>query len=198
MLYAVCGFIVDVSDINNEEVTRFFKLINADDILNSAVGAFLGFGASMVVEAIVLTRRKKKSIKNVIAELESILGGLEKDLYNEIFKDKTNVNVEAITDWGGVINKIKGLAYVIYLPIWNAVLQTGDVLEFKNEKYFEDLVWVYTKLNKLQLLIDNYGEEYDEKKAKRILRLYLDIYNALHNKTCEEYCSSLKSAFPEI
>lgn len=198
MLYAICGFIVDIADVKNQTFASFFKLIKAEEIVNSAMGAFLGFGASILVEAIVLSRRKKKSIKNVIAELESILGGLQKDIYDEFFYGIDNPDVSMINDWSKPINKIKGLEYVIYLPIWNAVLQTGDVLEFKNEKYFEDLVWVYANLNKLQMLIDNFGDEDNPKKAERIFKLYLNIHKALNDESCKEYCRSLKSAFPQI
>lgn len=194
MMYAVGGFIVNLSNITNENIVKFFSLIKADDILNSAIGAFLGFGASILVETIFLSRRKKKSIVNVIAELESILDGLKQELYVIFFKDE-NIKV---TDWNEVSKKIISLAHVIYLPIWNTILQTGDVLEFKNEKYFDELIWLYTKLNKLQIMIDDYGDVYNKEKSENILNLYHEIYKALNLKTDDHYCEQLKKTFANL
>ena len=53
------------------------------------------------------------------------------------------------------------MVYIIYLPIWETVLQTGDVLEFKDKTYFDTMIFIYTKIYRLKALIEFYykGEQ---------------------------------------
>lgn len=53
------------------------------------------------------------------------------------------------------------MVYIIYLPIWETVIQTGDILEFKDKSYFDTMIFVYTKIYRLKALIESYykGEQ---------------------------------------
>lgn len=147
--------------------------ISTADIINSAIGAFFGMITSLMLEKLLESNNKKKSIDNIIAELESIRNGLNEQIINklptEYCQEITNgiqQSIEIDADLLEQINgNIKDLAYVIYVPIWETVLQTGDILEFKEKKYFEELIRLYTKIYKLKALIDDY---YNEKEVNAV------------------------------
>lgn len=154
-----------------EDDSDIFFGISLKDIINSAIGAFLGFGASLILEQIATSANKRKSINNIVAELESVRDGIresiisfipdsiKRDISNGLLTEefeKENKIVLEILD-----KKIKEIVYVIYLPIWETVLQTGDILEFKDKPYFDTMIFVYTKIYRLKALIEFYykGEQ---------------------------------------
>lgn len=138
--------------------------ISSADIINSAIGAFFGMITSLMLEKFLESISKRKSIDNIIAELKSIRNGLNKQIISKLpptylqeHLNNSQGNIEIPVSVLKEIHKnIKDLAYVIYVPIWETVLQTGDILEFKEKKYFEDMIRMYTKIYKLKVLIDDY------------------------------------------
>lgn len=158
---------VEMTTISGDFEQKKTDAINWADIVNTAFGAFLGFGFSLLLEAQVTKENKKKSINNIIAELSQIYDGIEQIIlssYNEelsaIF-DKGNHNIsdnekEKLYIFDG---KVRSMAHVIYLPIWDTLIQTGYLLEFKDEKYFEGLIKIYTLMIRLQKLIDLYHDD---------------------------------------
>lgn len=173
--------------------------ISTADIINSAIGAFFGMITSLMLEKFLESNNKKKSIDNIIAELESIRNGLNEQIISKLpaenCQEITNgiqQSIEIDADLLEQINgNIKDLAYVIYVPIWETVLQTGDILEFKEKKYFEELIRLYTKIYKLKALIDDH---YNEKEVnvvsiKKIIIECLELNVMFTNR--EFYISKL-------
>lgn len=164
--------------------------ISLADIINSAIGAFFGMITSLMLEKIVDSNQKKKTIDNIISELLSIKNGIHsqiiKNLTPEIIQialSKSNYEISIANEIIELIDSnIKDMSYVIYVPIWETVLQTGDILEFKNKNYFEELILIYTKIYKIKILIDNYYEEktVDFKQILIIIRECIEL-NQLFN-----------------
>lgn len=172
-----------------EEDNSLFWGISLKDIINSAIGAFLGFGASLILEKRTTSANKRKSINNIISELQSVRDGIRESIIvlipdkmkNAIYK---NLLVEG-TDWEirGILEridkKIIEMAYVIYLPIWENVLQAGDILEFKDKPYFDAMICVYTKIYRLKAIIESYYNEnqndMDLERLTVILKECLDL-----------------------
>lgn len=145
--------------------------ISLKDIINSAIGAFLGFGASLILEQMATSANKRKSINNIVAELETVRDGIRESVISFIPDSiKSNISnnllLEELSGEKKVVlerldKKIREMVYIIYLPIWETVIQTGDILEFKEKSYFETMIFVYTKIYRLRALIESYykGEQ---------------------------------------
>lgn len=145
--------------------------ISLKDIINSAIGAFLGFGASLILEQMATSANKRKSINNIVAELESVRDGIRESVISFIPDSiKSDISNNLLTEEFERENKlvlekldkkIKEMVYIIYLPIWETVLQTGDILEFKDKTYFDTMIFIYTKIYRLRALIEFYykGEQ---------------------------------------
>lgn len=152
-----------------EDDNDFFFGISLKDIINSAIGAFLGFWASLVLQKRATSANKRKSINNIIAELETIRDGirgsviafipdsLKSDISNNLLVEEVREDKKAVI--GRIDKKIREMVYVIYLPIWETVLQTGDILEFKDQPYFDTMILIYTKIYRLKALIESYYKE---------------------------------------
>lgn len=157
---------VEITAITDDFEQEKGDSINWADIVNTAFGAFLGFGFSLLLEAKVTKENKKKSINNIIAELSQIYNGIEQIVlsnYDEelsaIFdKEKLNISDDEKEKLCIFDEKVRSMAHVIYLPIWDTLIQTGYLLEFKDEKYFEELIKIYTLMIRLQKLIDLYHD----------------------------------------
>lgn len=171
----------DVCVENNEQEKLeddrdIFFGISLKDIINSAIGAFLGFGTSLILEQMATSANKKKSINNIVAELETVRDGIRESIISfipdSLKSDISNNLLEGkLSGEKGVMleeldKKIREMVYVIYLPIWETVLQTGDILEFKNKPYFNTMIFVYTKIYRLKALIESYY-----KRDKNVLEL---------------------------
>jgi len=107
-------------------------LLNASGIFNACLGAFVGFFLSTSLQDWLRRRHRKKCIVNIALEL--------KDIKNTIQKCK-----DAITPV---------LSYAIYTPIWEAVVGNGDILELKEEPYYDDLFLAYGHISKLSKMED--------------------------------------------
>jgi hypothetical protein len=107
-------------------------LFNASDIFNTALGAFIGLFLSMFLENRLSRRRRKKCIVNIALELNDI-----KNLIKNHLNDSTPT-----------------LSYAIYTPIWETVIGNGDILELKNEAYYDDIFLVYGQISKLSKMED--------------------------------------------
>ena len=72
-------------------MNKLTEEISIFDVINSAIGAFLGFGSSLFLEKILVSSRKKTSIQNIVAELTSIRDGLRKTIIDSIEKDLVEI-----------------------------------------------------------------------------------------------------------
>lgn len=183
LIFNIGKYDVDCKRVNAQENTEvcleekvegdsdIFFGISLKDIINSAIGAFLGFGASLILEQMATSANKKKSINNIVAELETVRDGIREsvisfipdsiksDISNNLLAEKFRGENKIVLE--RLDKKIREMVYVIYLPIWETVLQTGDILEFKDKPYFDTMIFVYTKIYRLKALIESYykGEQ---------------------------------------
>ena len=189
--------------INNlEDMPRSVKIIfGLSDFANTAIGALLGFGASLLLENYLIDSNKEKAIDNIATEMTQMCLYIFK-IYSKDRKiaDK-QVSCEEIkmllckfddrikgpqdnfkynkdTDSKGLSRLKKRVVhcrYTIYLPIWDSVLQNGDLLRFKDKGYFECLINIYTRLNKFKAQIDAFDSSINEEELFLFLfELYSD------------------------
>lgn len=148
-IYAIAGAIYDLTGLCNDTATAIFGKLNLSDIVGSIAGAFLGFGASLIIENIIISKRKKKSINNIVAEIKPILDTLRnairmsKELQEKIACGEKYDSIKK--NYGKELENLayilrQKLSYTIYTPIWETILQNGDLLEFKDEDYFDELI----------------------------------------------------------
>ena len=126
-----------------ENLLEVIKTINIEisltDIINSAIGAFFGMVTSLMLEKRISSHRKRTSIKNIVSELISIRDGIKNaiidntpsSLKEKLLKNKkASLSPEEKNVLKSLADNIYDMAFVIYVPIWETVLQTGDILEF--------------------------------------------------------------------
>lgn len=177
LIYCICAAIVKYSKCENVVLTFLFGF---DDIANTAVGALLGFGASLFLENYLVDKSKEKAVSKLIDEILSIdeimskvlspeitimVNGEVKKYANEQLKDCLNaLSVESVKN-DKYIECIKILesriidaTNTIYMPIWDSVLQNGDLLKFKDKGYFDLLIRIYTRIVAMRELINNYHQ----------------------------------------
>lgn len=204
-LYAISGFVYKLTGSQNEKLNIFYSAMSSGEVVGSTAGAFLGFGASLIIESIIISWRKRKSIANIISEIKSVLAKIDGELRlsdklkNKIqdweknriqdWKGKDLINAfdeDEKTEWNTATRVVNKLAYEIYLPIWDTILQNGDLLEFKNHSYFKGLIEVYKDLKKLQNLIDMVFEissesEDVDSKLLEIMTSYYKLHRDLES-----------------
>lgn len=127
------------------------------DIVNTAIGAFLGFVFGYLLEMIIESKKRQNSIKNLKIELNDILNTLKNHKNNKC-----------------VLNDY-------HTPIWEAVKGSGDILSYIKKPYYEQLIIVYSKIENLQDIEKN-ADENDvnfEHVMKKIVKKRNDTYKAL-------------------
>lgn len=166
--------------------------ISLKDIINSAIGAFLGFGTSLILEQMATSANKRKSINNIVAELETVRDGIREsvisfipdsiknDISNNLLAEELKGENKLLLE--RLDKKIREMVYIIYLPIWETVLHTGDILEFKDKPYFDTMIFVYTKIYRLKALIESYYKgEQNVLELTVILKECLDLDEVFSN-----------------
>lgn len=127
------------------------------DIINTAIGAFLGFVFGFLLEMIIENTKRQKSIKNIKIELIDILDTLEncKDDYM-------------------VLNNF-------YTPIWDTVLGTGDILSYIKKPYYKKLIMIYSHIIYLKDLEKSANEKAPDfiQKMNLIIERRRKIYEEL-------------------
>ena len=182
-----------------EDDSDVFFGISLKDIINSAIGAFLGFGTSIILEQMATSANKRKSINNIVAELETVRDGiresvisfipdsLKNDISNNLLAEELSGEKRVALE--RLDKKIREMVYIIYLPIWETVIQTGDILEFKDKSYFDTMIFVYTKIYRLKALIESYYKgEQNVLELTVILKECLDldaVFSDPHNSIAE-------------
>lgn len=127
------------------------------DIINTAIGAFLGFVFGFLLEMIIENQKRQNSIENIKIELNDILITLEKT------KDDFTV-----------LNNF-------YVPVWNAVLYTGDILSYIKKPYYKQLIMIYSKiiyLNNLESKVDEKDNNFNENMSL-IIKTRRDLYDRI-------------------
>ncbi len=184
LLVVISFFVLNhykITDIIILKISSYLKSndIQAKDVIVSAIGAFFGMGASLLLEQLLISSKKKNSIRNIVAELISIRDGINSEIVELLSDDLKSTIVskecevvfdETQSNYKSIVHNIYDLAFVLYIPIWETFVQTGYILEFKNKKYFEELILTYTKIYKLQNMINAfYCNSIDEGKAVSLI-----------------------------
>lgn len=185
--------------------------LSAADIINSAIGAFLGVGSTLLTEALLVSFNKKKSINNIILEIISVKEGVSEEItssvsvtlkkclsryctYSDALTSMGTFSDTDIQEIDSISRRLLLIKYVIYIPIWESVSQNGDLLRFKNKKYFEELILVYTRIYKIQSLVNDYEyNEGDYEVPWIILRECLELEHLLSNDGAHELFSLINS-----
>lgn len=117
------------------------------EILLTVVGAFLGFGGALLAEGIVRRRQRMRSIHNVVDELNSLLTALDGvwPTPDALRGPHRLAAIEAL---------VRALAHRIHLPIWDSLVGTGDILEFRTKDFFDSLIGIYGRVLELRSRVD--------------------------------------------
>ena len=183
--YSVGCVIVSHTSTANRTLSIIFGFA---EISTTAVGALLGFGASLFLQNYFNILGKKKAISNIISEMANMV-----------------VLIELIND-NNDFDYIKKSKNRIYIPIWDSVLQNGDLLMFKDEDYFEPLIAVYTVIISIKSKVDTFGgrrEDFNDfikefnmecQELKNQLNKFTDSDKNINNEYMREY-SKIKSLY---
>jgi len=98
--------------------------ISLGDILNSFIGAFFGFGLTLLIELIVSSLNKRS------LRIQSLL----------------NLKVELTDIKEAIDNSCNEDTLIIDIPIWETFVQSGGVFLFSRKKYYLDLLRTYSKI----------------------------------------------------
>ena len=159
------------------------EFISIGGIIETTIGAFLGFGSAILTEKLISDSEKKKTISNIIDELIAYKHDL-----GELIIPSLKINLEAdhfelqpyeieIIDSSGEKKRIltclndfpKRMVYSFYTPIWDTTVETGDILEFKDNDYFNDLIVVYSNIKKLNSLVESYYNRIDDSSSEDMI-----------------------------
>ena len=189
-LYCIGCIIVSKTENSPAWLTNIFS---GGDIANTAVGALLGFGASLFLENYIIGLNRERAIDNIVAEIKAMEKLISKGFSDnfkkngsyvqdadirELFKaydNKKAYEEKYINALEKMILKINKLRYAIYIPIWDSVLQNGDLLYFKNKDYFDSLIKVYTYIIKIKNLIDGFETVSKQGDFDNIKIIYKEI-----------------------
>lgn len=149
----------------------------AEELLITFLGAFLGYISAIIVEKKISKKRSKDFIYNIIIELINIKNSLEEKTVNSKSLDKDCKSVPS------------PFAHSVYTPIWDTIIQTGDIIGLKDEKYYDELISVYGAIKHWtrceDWLSENYyklSEEQISEKIREIVFVRNDIYSILSGK----------------
>ena len=137
-------------------------------LLYSFIGAFAGFGLTLLIEVIVSTiknhRTRKYFLQCFSIELKSVL-------------NKTDI---AITDQA-----------IIEVPTWETFVNSGSLLLFHKKKYFQSLISTYTTVKELAALeketqVDSQTMEMLKQKRKETKNKIETLFNEIKVKVDEQ------------
>lgn len=149
----------------------FFSL---GELAYTTLGALLGFGASIFVENSIQTRERRKAIDNIVDEvvqqIKNISTFFQADSYDNEFEQKDidsfikslsapkasfDKSIDPIVE--AIIKRVENSYQYIYIPIWESVLQNGNLLTFRSFDFFDSLIKTYNRI----ILIKNKIESFN-------------------------------------
>ncbi len=211
LAYSIAGVVINSLDVSEGIKSKFIFGDMAGQLVVTAIGALLGFGASLFLENYFVKRSKEKAIDNIVAEMstmsalldraftvlneylseymENIKGKIDKMTEDEKkvkIDDMIEEEVKVLIDCDEFRKRLNKaghrlLGIKIYIPIWDSILQNGDLLKFKDKPYFNALIAYYTVLISIKQSIDGSQNSlsFDE-----VLSSFLE-YKTLLEKTNE-------------
>lgn len=172
-------------------IVSFFISIDCHQILYTFLGAFLGFFIPFLVQKENEKRKKKKIINNIFRELSGIKNKLDisiiipfeemdNDLINQI-REKYIIEIYLREDLKTRLiecyDNISEVCLELYVPIWDALVATGDVIEFKDECYFDDMLQVYTHTKVIFNIVSfqSASSLSDKIKLEKVLKIIKEV-----------------------
>lgn len=152
-------------------IWNFILSIDLREILYAAIGAFFGFWLALILEKNSERKSKEElietSLKNLIIELKEI----EEALKN------SNANQKLIID----------------IPIYEASVQSGNILVFVEKKYYIDLLKTYSSIKMLirkeeQMSAANSNQLDLEMRSQSRMEFRISVQN-----TIEEFLNSVEN-----
>lgn len=192
VIFLYCIGCIIVSKTENSPIW-LSNIFSGADIANTAIGALLGFGASLFLENYVIGLNRASAIDNIVAEIKAMESLISKGFSDNIkknggyyhdadisalfkaFDDKRAYDGKYVDALEKMVIKIDKLRYALYIPIWDSVLQNGDLLQFKNKEYFDSLIKVYTYILKIKSLIDDFESSSAKNNFFNINIIYKEI-----------------------
>ena len=158
-------------------------LLVLEEFAYTALGALFGFGSSLILENVILKISKKKAFTNLVEEIIQMiieLHALRKKLLspceiiqiagNQVERNDIEANADSLIK---IFRNIKYYKDTIYFPIWESILQNGDLLYFREENYFNSLIKVYTRLIKIKHMIDDHNV--DESNVEEVFNYLISL-----------------------
>lgn len=172
-------------------IVSFFIRIDNYQILYTFLGAFFGFFIPFLVQKENEKRKKKKIINNIFRELSGIKNKLDisiiipfeemdNDLINQI-REKYIIEIYLREDLKTRLiecyDNISEVCLELYVPIWDALVATGDVIEFKDECYFDDMLQVYTHTKVIFNIVSfqSASSLSDKIKLEKVLKIIKEV-----------------------
>lgn len=135
--------------------------------------------------------KKKKIINNIFRELSGIKNKLDisiiipfeemdNDLINQI-REKYIIEIYLREDLKTRLiecyDNISEVCLGLYVPIWDALVATGDVIEFKDECYFDDMLQVYTHTKVIFNIVSfqSASSLSDKIKLEKVLKIIKEV-----------------------
>jgi hypothetical protein len=133
--------------IINKVTTRDMDI---DGLFNSVVGAFLGFGLALIVQAIATFYVNQKMMKRTISNLTSEI----KIIYDDL-----------------LINKERKSKAFYDIPMWETVMSAGNFLHFIKKNYYGEIIQFYSTISYLNKIEGVENIEKVIEKRKEVLNL---------------------------
>lgn len=169
-----------------------FESININELFYAVLGAFWGFFIPFMAQKMIEKKNRKKIINNIFGELLGIKNKLHREIINPLENmddnliDQIRKNTYIATMRLSRDQKLRlidcydmitGVCLELYVPIWDALVATGDVTEFKDEDYFNDMLQVYThtKIIFNTVTLQLTSSLSDEIKLDRILKIIKEV-----------------------
>lgn len=141
----------------------FFLNIELYEILYASIGAFLGFFFAFLAGKSIDRHKRMQAIDNIKKELLALKQYIDHAILNDSRLTGVVAIIKARKDNGeitisgkeaeGIHEIISTIAYNIYIPIWETILFSGGILDFKDEEYFDELIEVYNSIKRLSNLV---------------------------------------------
>lgn len=177
------------------DAPQFFEsFFSLGELAYTTLGALLGFGASIFVENSIQTRERRKAIYNIVDEVVqqiiNISSFFDAESYSNKFEQKDidafieslyapkatfDKTVDPIVE--AIIKRVEKSYQFIYIPIWESVLQNGNLLTFRNFNYFDSLIKTYNRIIQIKNKIESFDKR-DCEDIKEQIKFIRDFYNS--------------------
>ena len=148
-------------------IVEFILTIDLREIFYAAVGAFLGFWLAIVLEKSSTRKKEIETIRSLIKNLLTELCEIE----------------------DSILTTSKDRRLIIDLPIYEASIQSGNILAFVDKAYYGRLLKTYSKIKNLI---------YKETENSEEIERYRNEVGTYIKDTIEEITKTEKGNYLEV